>query len=199
MAQDEVYSSTTMPEPNAGCCRVPSEYLDKVRFAVKLLEVLLSMMAFILEEVVSVCNYCTALDFFELASCTSFLFTALLLILLSTKLHDKVGIECWSKMDFVYTLIMALLFLIASIVFAARNNDSRLEKSAVAFGFLATLAFAFDLFLFWKTYGLPFSRGARPPPGNYVDNIDDGDEVRPSDVEAPAETDKFNTDAGTAE
>ncbi|XP_077455839.1 CKLF-like MARVEL transmembrane domain-containing protein 6 [Stigmatopora argus] len=195
MAQDEVYSSTTTPNPNPGCFRVPSPYLDKVRFVVKLLEVLLSMIAFILEEVVTVCFYCSALEFFEFVSCSSFLFTLLLLILLSTNLHSRVGIECWSKLDFVYTLIIALVFLIASIVFAASNNDTSLEKSAVAFGFLATLAFVLDLFLFWRTYGLPFARGAKPPPGG--GNDDDG--IRRSDLEAPPETEKLNTDATTAE
>ncbi|XP_057691363.1 CKLF-like MARVEL transmembrane domain-containing protein 6 [Corythoichthys intestinalis] len=190
MAQDEVYSSTTVPNPNTGCFLVPTQHLDKVRFVVKILEVLLSLVAFILEEVVAVCIKCTALEFFEFVSCTSFLFTALLLVLLSTNLHLRVGINCWSSLDFWYTTIIALVFFIASIIFAAINNDSPLEKSAGAFGFLATLAFVFDLFLFWRTYGLPFAKGDKPQPSN---------DVRTADPEVPAETEKLNTDATAAE
>ncbi|GAA6082324.1 CKLF-like MARVEL transmembrane domain-containing protein 6 [Tachysurus ichikawai] len=59
---------------------------------------LLSFVAFILEEVVSSCTSCGALYFFEFVSCTAFLFTLLLLILLSTPLHQKVGISCWPKL-----------------------------------------------------------------------------------------------------
>eukprot|EP00064_Thunnus_orientalis_P021108 superscaffoldBa00006209_g21263 len=56
---------------------------------------LLSLVAFIQEEVVNSCRSCTALYFFEFVSCTAFLFTLLLLILLSTNLHTRVGITCW--------------------------------------------------------------------------------------------------------
>ncbi|XP_061633020.1 CKLF-like MARVEL transmembrane domain-containing protein 6 [Phyllopteryx taeniolatus] len=192
MAPDEVYASTTMPNPNAACFLVPSQYLDKVRFFVKILEVLLSLVAFILEEVVSVCINCVALEFFEFVSCTSFLFTTLLLVLLSTTLHQRVGITSWSRLDFVYTMVIACFFLIASIVFATINSGTSLEKSSVAFGFLATLAFGCDLFLFWRTYGNPFTKGGEAQTSNGV---------RPTEVdqEAPAETEKLNMEATTAE
>lgn len=57
----------------------------------------LSFIAFILEETVDSCFSCSPLYFFEFVSCTAFLFTLLLLVLLSTKLHKKIGIEDWSK------------------------------------------------------------------------------------------------------
>ncbi|XP_077432974.1 CKLF-like MARVEL transmembrane domain-containing protein 6 [Vanacampus margaritifer] len=191
MAADEVYSPTTVPNPNAGCFLVPSQYLDKVRFVVKVLEVLLSLVAFILEEIVSVCINCTALEFFEFVSCTSFLFTLLLLILLSTTLHLKVGITCWASLDFVYTMLIAVFFLIASIVFAAMNGGTSLETVAVVFGFLATLAFMGDLFLFWKTYGLPFAKGEKKQPTNCTQPAE-------ADQEGATETAKLR-DAATAE
>uniref|UniRef100_A0A8C9XT84 Uncharacterized protein n=1 Tax=Sander lucioperca TaxID=283035 RepID=A0A8C9XT84_SANLU len=59
---------------------------------------LLSFVAFILEEVVSSCVSCSALYFFEFVSCTAFLFTLLLLILLSTTLQNRVGITCWPRL-----------------------------------------------------------------------------------------------------
>ncbi|KAM7382805.1 hypothetical protein PAMP_002512 [Pampus punctatissimus] len=97
MATTEVYSATTAPNPKDSCFKVPSEHLDKVRFSIKVLEVLLSFLAFILEEVVNSCLSCTALYFFEFVSCTAFLFTLLLIVLLSTSLHTRVGITHWSR------------------------------------------------------------------------------------------------------
>ncbi|XP_044214478.1 CKLF-like MARVEL transmembrane domain-containing protein 6 [Thunnus albacares] len=189
MATTEVYSSTTAPNPKSSCFMVPSEHLDKIRFLIKVLEVLLSLVAFIQEEVVNSCRSCTALYFFEFVSCTAFLFTLLLLILLSTNLHTRVGITCWPVLDFLYTGIIALLFLIASIVFASNNGDTSLEKSAVAFGFMATLAFAADLGLFVKNNGIPFKKGGKPEPVNGA----------PTSVEAPSETEKLNTQTNGAE
>ncbi|TKS82749.1 CKLF-like MARVEL transmembrane domain-containing protein 4 [Collichthys lucidus] len=94
----EVYGSTTSPNPKASWFIGPSEVLLKARFGVKILEVLLSFVAFILEEVVNSCVRCSALYFFEFVSCTAFLFTLLLLVLLSTRLHTRVGITCWPSL-----------------------------------------------------------------------------------------------------
>ncbi|XP_040900063.1 CKLF-like MARVEL transmembrane domain-containing protein 6 isoform X2 [Toxotes jaculatrix] len=179
----EVYSSTTTPNPKSSWCLVPSEHLDKIRFLLKITEVLLSFVAFILEEVVSSCASCTALYFFEFVSCTAFLFTLLLLILLSTTLHTRVGITCWPKLDFLYTAGIALLFLISSIVFAAGNNGSTLERSAVVFGFLAMVVFVVDLFWFYKTRGFPWQRGGKPESSN----------GGPAVVNSPPETEKLNS------
>lgn len=55
----------------------------------------LSFIAFVLEETVDSCFTCSPLYFFEFVSCTAFLFTLLLLVLLSTKLHEKIHIEAW--------------------------------------------------------------------------------------------------------
>lgn len=57
----------------------------------------LSFVAFVLEETISSCLRCSPLYFFEFVSCSAFLFTGLLLLLLSTCLHEKVGISCWPK------------------------------------------------------------------------------------------------------
>lgn len=184
----EVYAPTTAPNPKSSFFMVPYEHLDKVRFIIKVLEVLLSLVAFVLEEVVNSCIKCGALYFFEFVSCTAFLFTLLLLILLSTNLHQKVNISCWPKLDLIYTGIIALLFFIASIVFAAENSNKTLEKVAVAFGFMATLAFAADVALFVKTSGFLFLRGRKSEASG----------ASPS-VEAPAETEKLNTQANGGE
>uniref|UniRef100_A0A3P9I4C6 MARVEL domain-containing protein n=1 Tax=Oryzias latipes TaxID=8090 RepID=A0A3P9I4C6_ORYLA len=126
----EVYAPTTVSNPKSSWFLVPSKFLDKVQFGLKAAEVLLSLVAFVLEELVSSCGNCNPLYFFEFVSCTAFLFTLLLLILLSTRLHEKVGIECWPKLNFFYTVGIAVLLLISSIVFAADNAGSSLESAA---------------------------------------------------------------------
>lgn len=55
-------------------------------------------MAVILEELVHTCALCSSLYFFEFVSCTAFLFTLLLVILLSTPLHTRVGINWWPRL-----------------------------------------------------------------------------------------------------
>uniref|UniRef100_A0A1A7XQ90 CKLF-like MARVEL transmembrane domain containing 6 n=1 Tax=Iconisemion striatum TaxID=60296 RepID=A0A1A7XQ90_9TELE len=165
MAND-VYSPTTAPNPESSCFKVPSKLLDKPRFILKVCEVLLSLVAFILEEMVGSCSSCNPLYFFEFVSCTAFLFTLLLLILLSTKLHEKVNISCWPKVDFVYTATITALFFISSIIFAVDNGGSDLESVAVAFGFLSTVAFVVDLVFFMKTNGFPFRDNGATDPNN---------------------------------
>ncbi|XP_058504791.1 CKLF-like MARVEL transmembrane domain-containing protein 6 [Solea solea] len=180
----EVYSPTTAPNPTTSWCLIPSEHLDQARFVVKLTQVLFSSVAFLLEEVVSSCSSCFALYFFEFVTCTAFLFTLLLLILLSTSLHATFGITCWPSLDFCYTAAVAVLFFVSSIIFASDNNGSTLEKSAVAFGFLATLAFVVDVVIFYKRRGFPFLSGGKAESSN----------GGPVTAEAPAEKERLNAD-----
>lgn len=167
MASEGVYSPTTAPNPKSSCFSVPSQILDLPRFFIKLFEVLLSFVAFVQEEVINSCISCIPLYFFEFVSCTAFLFTLLLLILLSTPLHQRVGISCWTKLDFCYTAAIALLFIISSFIFTANNSGTTLEKSAVAFGFLASFTFVGDLIVFYRSKGLPFrNTETRTEPAN---------------------------------
>ncbi|XP_010863427.1 CKLF-like MARVEL transmembrane domain-containing protein 6 [Esox lucius] len=166
MSTSEVYSATTVPEAKSKWFIVPTENLDKFRCLLKVAQVLLSFVAFILEEVVTTCSQCSPLYFFEFVSCTAFLFTALLLILLSTNLHKRVGIDSWPTLDFVYTAVICVVFFIASIVFSSRNGGTDLEKAAVIFGFLATLAFLVDAVWFVKMKGFPFKKTNQPSTSN---------------------------------
>ncbi|XP_015247156.1 PREDICTED: CKLF-like MARVEL transmembrane domain-containing protein 6 [Cyprinodon variegatus] len=160
-----VYSPTTVSTPKDSCC-LGTEFLGKPRFFLKIAEVLFSLVAFVLEETVTSCSSCSPLYFFEFVSCTAFLFTALLLVLLSTTLHKRVGINCWPKVDFLYTLIIAVLFLISSIVFASDNGGTSVEKASVAFGFVAMVLFCIDVGLFVKTSGNPFRNSEGSPTAN---------------------------------
>ncbi|XP_062900164.1 CKLF-like MARVEL transmembrane domain-containing protein 6 [Mobula hypostoma] len=154
MEVGQVYERTTEPiQSTGGFCN--SDY-SKKRCIVKVLEVVFSFLAFVLEEVVAICNICHALYFFEFVSCSAFFLTLLLLIILVTSLKRKVERIDWKKVDLYYTAAIALFFVIASIVFAARNGGSDVEKAAVAFGFLASFAFIVDVVLYlieekWST------------------------------------------------
>ncbi|KAL6109864.1 cmtm6 [Pungitius sinensis] len=178
----DVYSPTTAPNPQTSCLVIPPETMEKVRYGIKALQVLLSFVAFILEETVLRCLSCVALYFFEFVSCTAFLFTLLLLLLLTTTLKDRVGISCWPKLDFVYTGVIAATFLISSAIFAFSHDGSTAEKSAVAFGFLASLMFVVDIILFWKNNGFPFLANRKHESG----------EAAAAGTEANQEAEKLN-------
>lgn len=164
---DQVYNATTVQTPkDRKWFVVPSENLSKIRCAIKVVEVLFSCVAFVVEEIVSNCSSCGPLYFFEFVSCTAFLFTLLLLVLLATKLHQRVGINSWPTLDFSYTIGMAVLFFLASIVFAADNGGTSMEQTAVIFGFLATIAFLFDFGFFFKEKGIPCKQKTSQPTDN---------------------------------
>ncbi|XP_068586045.1 CKLF-like MARVEL transmembrane domain-containing protein 6 [Cebidichthys violaceus] len=162
----DVYAPTTAPNPKTSWLLFPTETLQKVRCGIKVIQVLLSFVAFLLEEMVNSCSSCSALYFFEFVSCSAFLFTLLLLILLYTSLNTRVGISCWPKLDFLYTALIAVAFFISSIIFASSNSDTTLERSAVVFGFLASSMFFLDLVLFVKSSGFPFQRDLKSESSN---------------------------------
>ncbi|KAK1172369.1 CKLF-like MARVEL transmembrane domain-containing protein 6 [Acipenser oxyrinchus oxyrinchus] len=184
MDAPKVYGNTT--EPVAQSKRwLTDDHVDKKRVVIKILEVLLSFIAFICEEVVNNCSDCGALYFFEFVSCTAFLFTILLLILLKTTLFKSVGINHLPYVDFVFTLGIAVFFLIASCVFAAHNYGTTLERTAIVFGFLATIAFLIDVGLIYKDKGFPWS------PKNHVST------PNPENKESD-EQEKLNANGNTA-
>ncbi|KAG7458049.1 hypothetical protein MATL_G00233680 [Megalops atlanticus] len=177
--EDAVYRTTTTQEAKSKkCFQMPSEHLDKPRFAIKVVEVLLSSVAFILEEVVETCLSCYPLYFFEFISCLAFLFTILLIVLLCTNFHRTVHITRWPSLDLVYTAVVAFLFLIASITFLADNGGSQLERAAAVFGLLATVAFVADVAVHIWTKGLPFCKSG---------------EAQNSSQRAAPETEKLNS------
>ncbi|XP_039592534.1 CKLF-like MARVEL transmembrane domain-containing protein 6 [Polypterus senegalus] len=179
MADAPVYNKTTTANPHnsssAKFLDVPNDHLDVTRAAIKVVEVVLSFVAFICEEVIQTCVSCGALYFFEFVSCTVFLFCLLLLVLLATTFHKKVGITCWRQIDFFFTLLAAVFFLIASIVFAANNEGSELEKTAIAFGFLSAFVFLIDFGLIMRK-GNPLKKSQETPDGT---TNQDGTEKEP--------------------
>ncbi|XP_066487244.1 CKLF-like MARVEL transmembrane domain-containing protein 6 [Tiliqua scincoides] len=144
-----VYAETTVPanEPpgkRASCSVFTAVHLGPRRLLLKALELVLSFLAFICEEVVAVCTSCSSLYFFEFVSCSAFLVSILVLLVYCTSLYEKTGKENVQKLDFYVILALAVLLLLASIVFSIINGKTSAETAAIVFGFLATIAFTVD-------------------------------------------------------
>uniref|UniRef100_A0A3Q3WXL8 MARVEL domain-containing protein n=1 Tax=Mola mola TaxID=94237 RepID=A0A3Q3WXL8_MOLML len=166
MATAEVYNPTTAPNPRSACLTVPSENLDRTRFGIKVCEVLLSLVAFVLEEVVSSCISCTALYFFEFVSCTAFLFTLLLVILLATDLHTRVGVSCWPCLVSELTHCVTFINMFSQIFIPNMRHLTLTSLLLQVFGFLASVLFFADVIFLVKSHGFPFKKGGKAESSN---------------------------------
>nr|XP_033785994.1 CKLF-like MARVEL transmembrane domain-containing protein 6 isoform X2 [Geotrypetes seraphini] len=130
-ANGPVYTGTTVPNPSAGNCSGLST-LGPPRLGIKVAQLILSFVAFICEEIVEHCTNCVGLYLFEFVSCSAFLLSILALVIYCTRLHEKVGLEMIKKMDFWFSLCIGVIFLLASIVFAATSDQTTLEQVSVS-------------------------------------------------------------------
>ncbi|XP_027631749.1 CKLF-like MARVEL transmembrane domain-containing protein 6 [Tupaia chinensis] len=105
---------------------------------------LLSLLAFICEEVVSQCTLCGGLYFFEFVSCSASLLSLLILIVYCTPVYDKVDAVKVKSSDFYITLGTGVVFLLASIIFVSTHDRTSTEYAATVFGFIASFMFLFD-------------------------------------------------------
>ncbi|KAF7469282.1 CKLF-like MARVEL transmembrane domain-containing protein 6 [Marmota monax] len=151
MENGAVYSPTTEedPGPARGARSGLAAYfslalLPWYRRVLKGLQLLLSLLAFICEEVVSQCTLCGGLYFFEFVSCSAFLLSLLLLIVYCTPVYDRVDNTKVKSSDFYITLGTGCVFLLASIIFVSTHDRTSAEIAAIAFGFLASFMFLFD-------------------------------------------------------
>ncbi|KAG8521587.1 CKLF-like MARVEL transmembrane domain-containing protein 6 [Galemys pyrenaicus] len=145
MENGEVYRTTTEadPNPDRGPRRGLAKYfflgrLPECQRALKPLELLLSLLAFICEEVVSQCTLCGGLYFFEFVSCSAFLLSLLILIVYCTPVYEKVDTQKVKSSDLYITLGTGCVFLLASIIFVSTHDKTSAEYAAtVRFGFLS--------------------------------------------------------------
>ncbi|XP_072507205.1 CKLF-like MARVEL transmembrane domain-containing protein 6 [Notamacropus eugenii] len=150
MDNGEVYAQTTenVPartvRPGRGCCSFSLARPSRLRAPLKLAELVLSLIAFICEEVVSQCTQCGGLYFFEFVSCSAFLLSVLVVIVYCTSLYARVDQNKVKDSDFYITLVTGFMFLVASIVFACTSDETTAETTAVVFGFLASFVFLID-------------------------------------------------------
>ncbi|XP_044149922.1 CKLF-like MARVEL transmembrane domain-containing protein 6 [Bufo gargarizans] len=160
------YNPTTtvsdVPGKANGVC---GSELDLKHLVLKLVQLVLSFVAFICEEVIDQCDSCGGLYFFEFVSCSAFLLSILMLIVYWTPLRKRISIPSFKKIDFWVTAVVGVFFLIASIVFAATMDSSSLGQVSVAFGFLASFAFLVELWFMHKSGYLKQNQEDRSTPG----------------------------------
>ncbi|XP_065395880.1 CKLF-like MARVEL transmembrane domain-containing protein 6 isoform X2 [Macaca fascicularis] len=134
MENGAVYSPTTEEDP--GPARGPRSgiaayfFLDRLpgpRRVLKGLQLLLSLLAFICEEVVSQCTLCGGLYFFEFVSCSAFLLSLLILIVYCTPFYEKV--DTTKVKSSVFGFLASFMFLLDfAIMLYEKRQESQLRK-----------------------------------------------------------------------
>lgn len=142
---DPAYQPTTEPMEN----KTPKAWCT-VQVVYKVCQLLLSLVAFICEEVITQCETCSGLYIFEFVSCSAFLISLLMLVVYISPLQKKINIPSFKKVDFWITFATGVSFFIASIVFIATIELTALAQVSVAFGFFASFAFLGELYSMWK-------------------------------------------------
>ncbi|KAL4624768.1 CKLF-like MARVEL transmembrane domain-containing protein 6 [Arapaima gigas] len=132
----------------------PTVNVDRAGPELTVVQLLLSLTAFILEELVETCTSCLPLYYFEFASCTAVLFTLLFLIVDYTSCSRIQKIFSLPFLEPVIKMGICAFFLTASIAFFCYNEGSPMEKAAVVFGFLSTCVFMTDIGIHIKIYML---------------------------------------------
>ncbi|XP_032640040.1 CKLF-like MARVEL transmembrane domain-containing protein 6 [Chelonoidis abingdonii] len=144
MDNGKVYGPTTEPQSKPPACGCSVTRLSRQRLLLKGAQVLLSFLAFILEEIVESCSLCSGLYFFEFISFSATFLSLLILIVFCTSAYQWVEKDRLKTLDFWVTTVVGVLFFVASIVFAATNDKSPVETVAIVFGFLASIGFLAD-------------------------------------------------------
>ncbi|KAF6098940.1 CKLF like MARVEL transmembrane domain containing 6 [Phyllostomus discolor] len=138
MENGAVYSPTTEEDPgpargarsrlaayfNLGRLKLPQRVL-------KVLQLLLSLLAFICEEVVSQCTLCGALYFFELVSSSAFLLSLLILIVYCTPVYDKM--DAGKIKSSTFGFLASFMFVAdGGFMFHEKRQTSQLRKPETA-------------------------------------------------------------------
>ncbi|KAM3928604.1 CKLF-like MARVEL transmembrane domain-containing protein 6 [Leptodactylus fuscus] len=148
MTEPRTYNPTTesLPKPKTFC----GSELEMKHLLIKIAQLVLSFLAFILEEVIEQCDSCAGLYIFEFVSCSAFLLAILMLVVYWSPLKRKIVIPSFKKIDFWVTVAVGICFLIASIIFAATMDNNTFGKVSVAFGFLASFVFLLEFIFMYK-------------------------------------------------
>ncbi|XP_063160007.1 CKLF-like MARVEL transmembrane domain-containing protein 6 [Candoia aspera] len=143
----QVYEDTTVPtEQSKGPCwgHLTTSHLGRWRLCLKISQLVLSFIAFVLEEIVTNCSSCAGLYIFEFVSCSAFLLSISILVVYCSSLYEKTGKEKVACLDFIVVLLVGSIFLLASITFSGTSDKTPIENAAIAFGFFASIAFLVD-------------------------------------------------------
>ncbi|KAM6450813.1 CKLF-like MARVEL transmembrane domain-containing protein 6 isoform 1-T1 [Liasis olivaceus] len=149
----QVYEETTVPteEGKAPCWgHLTTKHLGKWRLCLKISQLVLSFITFVLEEIVTKCSSCVGLYIFEFVSCSAFLLSILILVVFCTSFYEKAGEKKIAQLDFMIVILVGSVFLLASIIFSGTSDKTPIEIAAVAFGYFASIAFLVDAVLMIK-------------------------------------------------
>ncbi|XP_005153100.1 CKLF-like MARVEL transmembrane domain-containing protein 6 [Melopsittacus undulatus] len=142
MDNGNVYNETTEPQAKPsrfyGCTL---RHLWGWRLPAKALQVILSLLAVICEEMVENCINCGGLYFFEFISCTAFLLSLLILCVYCTNAYEVLGKDKVGNVNIWLVSAIGVCFLIAATALSVTSSESAAAKAACVFGFLASTAF----------------------------------------------------------
>ncbi|KAK1332502.1 hypothetical protein QTO34_007182 [Cnephaeus nilssonii] len=134
MENGAVYRPTTEEDPGpargarsglAAYCHLGR--LPLPRRVLKGLQLLLSLLAFICEEVVSQCTLCGGLYFFEFVSSSAFLLCLLILIVYCTPVYDRV--DAGKVKSSVFGFLASFMFLgDFAIMVCEKRQESQMRK-----------------------------------------------------------------------
>nr|XP_045376092.1 CKLF-like MARVEL transmembrane domain-containing protein 6 isoform X2 [Camelus bactrianus] len=136
MENGRVYRATTEAHPASA--RGPRSSLAayftlgrlKGRRRYKFSQLVLSLLAFICEEIVSQCTLCGGLYFFEFVSCSAFLLSLLMLIVYCTPVYEKV--EHVKLKSSVFGFLASLTFLFECIIMLLKKLQERRPRKPEA-------------------------------------------------------------------
>ncbi|XP_071785548.1 CKLF-like MARVEL transmembrane domain-containing protein 4 [Asterias amurensis] len=136
-------TSTTTTTPYGGTttssasCTCDLNYLRSVQGITKILEILLSFMAFII--MVAAPNRNGSLNFFLFVAIAACAVSSIILLLLCTHLHLKVALPWNIVFAGVYAVLVVVFFV--AFIFAAVNAANSFHGSATTLGFFAIVAY----------------------------------------------------------
>ncbi|XP_038066341.1 CKLF-like MARVEL transmembrane domain-containing protein 4 [Patiria miniata] len=160
------------PSPAASGCTCDVGYLRSLQGITKIVEILLSLVAFIVMVSSPSHTRNAGLNFFLFVALAATLVSAVCLILLSTHLHLKVRLP-WNIVFAALYAIMLLIYFIA-FIFGAANAWTSLHGSAATLGFFACLAYVASLFFAIQDYRLnrQMTQQSEGATGTYTDQRD---------------------------
>ncbi|CAH2105133.1 unnamed protein product [Euphydryas editha] len=138
-----VTSSTTV-QTNI---RFDPSYLKTIPGILKIVQTVCSLLGFICIQF-SRQNNAGKGSYFSWISMIAFWFTGILLGFYLFHMVEKFYRIPWLKIEFVFTALWTLLYLIAAILAVTVHDDP--HSAAAFFGFTATLAYAVDAYLKWR-------------------------------------------------
>ncbi|XP_046961627.1 CKLF-like MARVEL transmembrane domain-containing protein 4 [Vanessa cardui] len=122
-------------------------YVRTIPGILKVVQVVCSLVGFICIQ----CSYLNTASkgvYFSWISMIAFWFTGILLGFYLFHIVEKFYKIPWLKIEFVFTALWTLLYLIAAILAVTVHDNP--HSAAAFFGFSATLAYALDAFLKWR-------------------------------------------------